>query len=179
LPEPFLRDTISDRETWQRERETLSSALAEARDEMERLRLLGRLGDHLRMSPEHVAEAISRLGQAISLAKHIGHPPALAGNLIRLATAEQYGGHHEQALDHFAQARDVIDAHALEGLRDFACQHMGKCLTEMGRWDEARAMFAAAASLRASRGAAGLLASSRQALAALEAMEATAIQPQT
>lgn len=167
MPEPFLRDTISDRETWLREQATLAATLDRASNDLERLRVLGRLGDHLRMSPEHVAAAIALLDQAVALAVALGHPPALAGNLIRLATAEQYAGRHDQALTHFDQAREVIDRHAVEGLRDFAYQHTGKCLTEMGRWEAARAMFDEAARLRAERGAAGLLASSRQALAAL------------
>jgi tetratricopeptide (TPR) repeat protein len=167
MPEPFLRDTVADPEAWQRERDRLATALQRPQDDQERLRLLGRLGDHLRQSPDHATAAIELLQQAIELARSIGHPAALAGNLIRLATAEQYAGRHEQALATFAKAREVIDAHAVEGLRDFACQHMGKCLTEMGRWDDAQAMFDTAAQLRESRGAAGLLASSRQALSAL------------
>jgi len=59
---------------------------------------------------------------------------------------------------------------AEQPLLDYVLQHFGKCLVELGELDRAEAMFEEALQLRRQRGDEGLVASTRQAIDALERM---------
>jgi len=60
-------------------------------------------------------------------------PRAVALARIRLATALQYAGRHDEALREFDRAERVVRGSRLRGLGDLVEQHRGKRLAELER----------------------------------------------
>lgn len=144
-----LRDRIEDETAWRDLIADLRQKLDGSRsNSADHVTHLGRLGDYLRLSPDAREEAIQALQAAVDLALHLGHIKAVAVNRIRLGTALQYAGMHEQAVDEFRQAVAMIESHRIRRLKDFALQHMGKCLAEMGHYTEAKTCLKQALRLR-------------------------------
>jgi tetratricopeptide (TPR) repeat protein len=133
----------------------------EAEDAEGELAALGPIAEAFRMLGQ-LEPAASYSERALTLARAIGKPKAVVSNLIRLATAYQYANRHEEAMPLFDEA--VALAPTVGVLEDYALQHRGKCLAELGRWDEAIADFEAALALRRVRGDAGLVDSTEEAL---------------
>lgn len=133
----------------------------ESGDRQATLALLGELGEAYRMLG-FLDEARPLLTEAVEVAdRHADARRALV-NRLRLATLLQYAEEHDAALPLFGAA--LARAEALGLLVDYVRQHRGKCLAELGRWDEAIADFEAALAARARGGDAALITSSREAL---------------
>ncbi len=168
----MLRDAAPTTRGWHEDVHSLRQKVSAASPGSDaHLLALGHLGDQLRCAPSFQAEAVTILEQAVSLATTLNLPKALAANQIRLATALQYVSRHDKAIAMFHEAIATIDAHRIRGLKDFAWQHLGKCLAETGAYPDARQCFRRALQLRRRRGNKSLIASTEQAFAVLAAWE--------
>lgn len=158
-PQPFLRQPTRSDDAWASEvLEARGRAIADPR-------ALGPLGDLLRVG-NALTEARGVLGRAVEVAVMNGDEPRRRANIIRLATAEFYDGAHAEAIPRLAALVRDIEASSDRRYLDFALQHLGKALAEVGRYTEAVALFERALGLRKDP---GLRASSREALAAARA----------
>jgi tetratricopeptide (TPR) repeat protein len=92
--------------------------------------------------------AIEYLTVAEKLARQIGNPAILSRTLIRLGEAYKYGSQYDKALECFQEVKDLTQCDELYFYYDFALQHIGKCLMELGRYDEALEHFHKALALR-------------------------------
>jgi HTH-type transcriptional regulator, pleiotropic regulator of extracellular virulence genes len=138
---PFLRQYNSDEESWREQVRMLRHAVSIADGPAEAAAALGRLGDHLRTSRDHAQEAIDILRKAIEKSEAAMDPPLLAANRLRLAVALQYADRHHDALDEHQRAMALIREHGVDRLADFAWQHRGKCMAEIGEYEQARQCF--------------------------------------
>lgn len=167
-PKPFLRhyadDALTVAEAIRDQQRDLGAAL-EAGDREAELAIRGPLSENYR-AIGRLSEAVAHGEAALATARELGKAKAVASNAIRLATAYQYAGRHDEALALFEEASALT--RRLGVLHDFALQHMGKCLAELGRIEEARACFTEALALRRARGDGALIASTEEALAALQ-----------
>ncbi len=171
LISPFLRHQIVPDGAWKAKEEALLNALtdvSEAENPLERVKALGRLGEHQRISIQHLPLAIDTLQNAVQEALKAGIPALVASNRIRLATALQYANRHEEACKEFQRAIQASSGPKAGVLLDYAHQHFGKCLAEMGQWDAALEHFTAALDIRNVKADQGLLASTREAIQTLE-----------
>jgi tetratricopeptide (TPR) repeat protein len=141
---PFLRDLRPRDAAWVSEVAALREGLA-----ADRLAAMGQLGDLLR-SGGALAQARSLLVEAVRLSEAARDTARLRANLIRLATVEFYDGGHVQAVVRLRALIATIERSDDPSYLDFALQHMGKALAEMGDYDEAETLFARALSLRSS-----------------------------
>ncbi len=165
---PFQRGSLEDTPALRRRMEEQFALLQRATaagDAAERLRLLGSLGETYYLLGEH-QEAFPLLEEALALARSLQDRRREVANLLRLATAQQYAGSHSQAERLFRQALDLADTSHQTEYIDFIWQHLGKCLMEQGRVDEAIGCFEEALARRQRKGDADLLASTERALAA-------------
>jgi HTH-type transcriptional regulator, pleiotropic regulator of extracellular virulence genes len=140
--------------------------LQQARDdenETQILRTLGYLTDACRVSGELDA-AVAYGHEAVERARAAGNRNAEVANLIRLAEAHKYRDEHAIAEPLFREALALTSDDA-RALRDFALQHLGKCLLEMGRYDEAITHLDEALTLRRTKQTESLIESTEQALA--------------
>lgn len=136
-------------------------------DDTARLALLGRVGERERILGR-LDDATLHLQAALALAQEHGDRKREITNLIRLATALHYAEGHTEADALFRECLATIERTGEREREDFAHQHYGKCLAEMGQRDEAAAHFAHALALRRAKGDAGLIASTEAAIAALD-----------
>jgi tetratricopeptide (TPR) repeat protein len=127
----------------------------------------GQIGEAYRALGQ-LEPARRHLEKAVAEARAHGLRKQLGTNLVRLATALQYADAHEAAMPLFEEAL-VVTAETGVAL-DFAHQHLGKCLAELGRWGEAIGHFEQALAMRQARGDAGLIASTEEALEAARAI---------
>jgi tetratricopeptide (TPR) repeat protein len=130
-------------------------------DEQSILAILGPLGEAYRQLAQ-LDPAVECGEEALALALKLGNETALITNGIRLATAYQYRNEQARALPLFQQALERARARGF--MVDFALQHLGKCLVELGQKDEALACFHEALALRRAKGDAGLIASTEEAI---------------
>ncbi len=169
---PFQRPPYLDDESI---RERIAQGLdrllevRDAGDEAARLHLLGQIGNDQR-SLGNLLEAEMFLTEAVALARKLGDTRREAANLIRLATARQYSGHHAEAAAIFRDALARTRTGEASAYEDFALQHLGKCLVEMGEVEEAIACFDRALVLRWMKADPELIASTEAALHAATAM---------
>jgi len=84
--------------------------------------------------------------------------------LIRLGEALKYNKKHYEALEYFDKALNKFKEDKINNHLDFAFQHIGKCLMELGRLDEAEKNFIEAYKLRELKGDTSLIKSTKQAL---------------
>ncbi|HRP62487.1 MAG TPA: tetratricopeptide repeat protein [Phycisphaerales bacterium] len=174
MPRPertFLRSSIVNTKKWKQQLAALRESLERAKGSLELARTIGQLGDHLRLSPDHIEEAISTLLRSLKHAEEAGDPGMLASNMIRLAVAQQYAGNHRASIGLHRSAIILIQEHNVCGLADFALQHLGKCYAEFGKIDEAAACFSEALRLREQHGDEDLINSTREAIAHLEQLQ--------
>lgn len=85
-------------------------------------------------------------------------------NVIRLGEALKYDGQHEQALNKFDEAIKLSTSHSNSVLLDFAFQHKGKCLLEMGQLSLALDYFQKAMKIRIEKGEQSLIDSTQKAI---------------
>jgi tetratricopeptide (TPR) repeat protein len=161
---PFQRHYADQASAYVKEIRAQHEALHEAIDAGDReaeLHALGPLAEAYRMLGQLDA-ALPHAERALALARELDKPKFVVSNLIRLATTYQYLNRHEEAEPLFEEAVEL--SRRVGVLEDFALQHQGKCLAELGRWDEAIANFEAALAMRKAKGQAELIASSQEAL---------------
>lgn len=169
---PFQRPPYLDDDVVRERVATHLDRLLEARDAgdlAERLQLLGQIGNDQR-SLGNLLEAEMFLSEAVTLAHRLNDRRREAINLIRLATTRQYSGHHTEAVALFRDALALTVSGDAADYEDFALQHLGKCLVEMGRIDEAIDAFDRALVLRWMKADAALIASTEEALHAATAL---------
>lgn len=163
---PFQRPDPGEDETIRERIAENLDRLLEARESGEmatRLQLLGQIGNDQR-ALGNLLEADMFLTDAVALARTLGDTRREAMNGIRLATARQYQGQHADAEAIFRAALALAQSGDAADYEDFALQHLGKCLVEMGRIDEAVECFDRALVLRWMKADADLIASTEQAL---------------
>ena len=85
-------------------------------------------------------------------------------NLIRLGEALKYDGQHEQALKKFDEAIELCTPSNGSNLLDFAYQHKGKCLLELGQVSSALVYFQKALKIRLVKGDQSLIDSTQKAI---------------
>jgi tetratricopeptide (TPR) repeat protein len=97
-------------------------------------------------------KAIVYLKKALDLTRQEGDRRGEVRALIRLGEAYKYNLQHEKALECFAQSLTMSRTAELSQYKDFALQHMGKCLLELGEFDHALMRFEEALDLRRKKG---------------------------
>lgn len=163
---PFLRERPGDSEAVEAAVVELLADLAAARaaDDMPgQIRALGQLGDRNR-TLGRVNLAVSQLREAVRLATAADDEACLVANLIRLGIAWQYAGEHTVAESTLRQGLDLAERLGLRDMVGFAFQHLGKCLAEQDKLQEAHGCFLAALEVRSSLGDPELVGSTRRAL---------------
>lgn len=166
---PFQRHAPEDPAALHRQLQAHLAQLEQIKagpDALEVIRMTGQIGEEYRFLGEYEA-ALPLLEEALAGAQRLGARRLEMVNCIRLATAYQYAGRHDEAEALFRRALEFAREPEHADRLDFALQHLGKCLVEMGRLDEAAACFEEALALRRAKGDAGLIASTEQALAAI------------
>ncbi len=141
-----------------------STALAATNDAADRVRLLAYIGNAERMLGRS-EDAIAHLRESATTARKHGHQRAHAIALIRIGEAYRRSDRLVESEEQLRAALTIVADVPLDGLRDFALQHLGKCLVETGRSDEAVSVLEEALAIREEKGAADLIASTELALA--------------
>jgi len=158
-----LREVASDPAAVQRALAAGRQALAEATGPREEARLLGYVGNALRMLGRH-AEAEAAQARALALAEELGDARGLVVARIRLGEALRCADELERAEAELRTALAAARAQPSLGLTDFALQHLGKTLLDGGRAREAEPLLAEALVLREAKGDDALVESTRLAL---------------
>lgn len=129
----------------------------------DKLFLYGNIGNLYRLVG-NTDLAIKSLQKAIE----ISDEKRQISNLIRLGEALKYDGQHEQALKKFKKAIDICATNNGSDLLDFAYQHKGKCLLELGQRSLALGYFEKAMELRLVKAEQPLIESTRRAINFIE-----------
>jgi len=125
--------------------------------------LNGTVGNLYRICGEP-QKALDYLNSCLCFAKEEGNITRETVTLIRLGEALKYDGKHDEAIELFEEAFKKCKDNKLDTYLDFALQHRGKCLMEMGRIDEAEKSFIKALKLREFKGDTNLIDSTKKAL---------------
>lgn len=120
--------------------------------------LYGNIGNLYRIAGKQYM-AIESLQKAIRLGGN-----KQINNVIRLGEALKYDGQHEKALIKFDEAIKLSTSHSSSALLDFAFQHKGKCLLEMGQLSSALDYFQKAMKIRMEKGDQSLIDSTQKAI---------------
>jgi len=166
---PFFRRAVPpDREAFLQYIEDCRVALDKVRarggDDMALIMAAGELGSALFMQEGSEAAAATLLEEALALSRKQGDRATEIDGLLGLATARQYLGARDAALAMFEAGLRLCDETGIREQEHFLLHHMGRCLVEMGRIDEARAAFEKALVLRRAAGNARFIASTQGAL---------------
>ena len=132
-------------------------------EKSEKYFLYGTVGNLYRIC-EEPQKALNYLNFCLCLALEEGNITREAVTLIRLGEALKYDEKHDEALEFFEKAFIKCKENKLDTYLDFALQHKGKCLMEMGRLDEAEISFIKAFKLREFKGDTTLIDSTKKAL---------------
>lgn len=120
--------------------------------------LYGNIGNLYRLlGNSHLA--IKSLQTAIELGNN-----EQVNNIIRLGEALKYGGKPEEALNKFEEAIELCALTVNSGLLDFAFQHKGKCLLELGQTALALDCFRKAMQIRIEKEDQSLIDSTQRAI---------------
>ena len=141
--------------------------LQQSRDdgnETQVLRTLGYLTDACRVVGELHA-AVSYGQEAVERSRAASNQNAEVANLIRLGESHKYREEHTIAESLFREALALSTDGDARVLHDFALQHLGKCLMELGRYDEAVTYLEQALEIRRTKSSQPLIESTEQALA--------------
>lgn len=133
---------------------------------------LGSLGQLARSLSDYPA-AIAHFAEALALARTLGDERRGDANLLRLGVALHHAGDLAPAVDCFEQ----VLADPNRGYHDFALQHLAKLEVEIGAYQQAARHFDQALELRLAKRDAELIASTREAQQALNALLADAAGP--
>lgn len=132
-------------------------------EESDKYFLYGTVGNLYRICGEP-QKALNNLNICLCHALEEGNITRETLTLIRLGEALKYYEKQDEALELFEKAFKKCKDNKLETYLDFALQHKGKCLMEMGRLDEAEVCFIEALKLREFKGDTTLIGSTREAL---------------
>lgn len=171
---PFLRNLSGNPTLWESRYAEARARLPQA-DDRERLGLLAELGTLARYLGDAPA-SISYCETGLALTRALADRTREAASLVRLGGAL----HHSDDPTALPRAescfRQVIecDDPAFLAYRDFAWQHLGKLLAEQDDFVAARHCFEQALTLRLIKQDSELMASTRQALDTLDALETSA-----
>ncbi|MEI4771886.1 tetratricopeptide repeat protein [Psychrobacillus sp. FJAT-51614] len=132
-------------------------------EESDKYFLYGTVGNLYRVCGEP-QKALNYLNICLCHALKEGNITRETVTLIRIGEALKYYEKHDEALEHFEKAFKKCKDNKLETYLDFALQHKGKCLMEMGRLDEAVECFIEALKLREFKGDTTLIGSTKEAL---------------
>lgn len=97
------------------------------------------------------------LKRSFTLAEESNQKKSKFANLIRLGEAFKYAGQYEVALKSFDTTIRALTPIDDCDLLDFALQHKGKCLMELGKWELALSHFLQALFIRKSKGEPSLI----------------------
>lgn len=129
----------------------------------ERYFLNGLLGNLYRIT-EQPKQAIIYLTRCLNQAIEEQHVIRESITFIRLGEAYKYDNQHEIALKLFNKALEKCRLNEVNEYIDFAYQHKGKCLMEIGKYDEAEKCFLEALHIRKLKHDGALIDSTEQAL---------------
>lgn len=158
----YLREKCSDEDFLQKvinEFESIIFDWSSSSPLEDLLFLYGSIGGLYRIKGE-VKSAIEALSKAVELSD--GNKKIV--NIIRLGEALKYAGQHQKALYYFNAVIDQCENREYLQLLDFAFQHKGKCLLEIGEISEADQCFQKAMELRIKKGDVSLIASTQMAI---------------
>jgi tetratricopeptide (TPR) repeat protein len=167
-----VRGVARDAEAVRRVIARASAELEEARRRGDRAGeqwLLGYLGNAARLLGEHDA-AVARLRESLTLADALGDERRAVVALIRLGEAHRCAGEPRAAEPLLQDALARAEA-AAPDLLDFALQHLGKALLDVGDTTRAREHLERALELRHAKGDAELIESTRAALRLVDATD--------
>ena len=172
---PFFRRAVPpDREAFFQYVEKCRTALAKVRAEgdgsMALIEAAGELGSVLFMQEGSEAEAAALLEEALALSRKLGDKATEIDGLLGLATARQYLGERDAALAMFQEGLRLCAETGFREQENFLLHHMGRCLVEMGRTQEAKAAFEKTLALRQAIGNPRFIASTQGALDEIEKM---------
>lgn len=167
MNKPFLREPTGDAAALAAQYQHAENQYQASQGET-RLRWLGELGTLARYQG-HLHLAQQHFQAAIELALEQQLPQFVVANRIRLGVAQQYADQHPAAEQNFRQAlQESEDWPQAMVYKDFALQHLGKLLAELGMLAEAELCLLGALKLREQKRDTELIASSRHALQALQ-----------
>lgn len=161
----YLREKCSDElvlkeiiEKFEEEIHSLSNSKSE-----DMIFLHGNIGNLYRILG-NTQQAIDSLQTAVGLCDE----NKKISNVIRLGEALKYDGQPEQALNKFDEAIDLCTSSVSSVLLDFAYQHKGKCLLELGQMNLALDYFQKAMKIRIAKGDQSLIASTQKVIDFIE-----------
>lgn len=158
----YLREKTSDPEKIQEFIVTAKQLLEES-DEENYYFLHGTIGNLLRVS-EQPTEAVHYLTLCLDTATEEKDIEREIVTLIRLGEAYKYDEKNERALNFFDKALYLCETHEIDAYKDFALQHKGKCLMEVGKYTEAKECFLRALEIRTDKKERALMNSTLQAI---------------
>ncbi|TQR17705.1 hypothetical protein [Psychrobacillus vulpis] len=132
-------------------------------DEEDKYFLYGTVGNLYRICGEP-EKAINYLNYCLNYALEEENISKEIVTLIRLGEALKYHKKHNKAIEFFDEAFNKCKDNKIDSYLDYALQHKGKCLMELGMLDEAEKCFIKAFKLREFKGDSTLIDSTKQAL---------------
>ncbi|MGE8036985.1 hypothetical protein [Lysinibacillus sp. NPDC093692] len=159
----YLREKTSNPIKLKEMIDIAENLLTNTKSEDEKYFLMGTLGNLYRIYGEP-QKAIIILSECIRIACDQKDSNREIVSLIRLGEAIKYNGNPIEALEIFNGVLDKCEADNNLLYVDFAMQHRGKCLLELGKIAEAEKCFEGALKLREHKGDVLLIESTRQAL---------------
>ena len=159
----YLREKTSNPFRMKEIIDIAENLLANITNEDEKYFLMGTLGNLYRIYGEQ-QKAVKILTECVTIANNQNTSNREIVALIRLGEAIKYNGNPMKALEIFNEVLEKCKANNNLLYLDFAIQHKGKCLLELGGFVEAEKCFKEALKLREFKGDVSLIESTRQAL---------------
>ncbi|PJO40654.1 hypothetical protein [Lysinibacillus xylanilyticus] len=159
----YLREKTSNPFRMKEIIDIAENLLANITNEDEKYFLMGTLGNLYRIYGEQ-QKAVKILTECVTIANNQNNSNREIVALIRLGEAIKYNDTPMKALEIFNEVLEKCKANNNLLYLDFAIQHKGKCLLELGGFVEAEKCFKEALKLREFKGDVSLIESTRQAL---------------
>ena len=159
----YLREKTSNPFRMKEIIDIAENLLANITNEDEKYFLMGTLGNLYRIYGEQ-QKAVKILTECVTIANNQNTSNREIVALIRLGEAIKYNDNPMKALEIFNGVLEKCKANNNLLYLDFAIQHKGKCLLELGGFVEAEKCFKEALKLREFKGDVSLIESTRQAL---------------
>ncbi len=159
----YLREKTSNPFRMKEIIDIAENLLANITNEDEKYFLMGTLGNLYRIYGEQ-QKAVKILTECVTIANNQNTSNREIVALIRLGEAIKYNDNPMKALEIFNEVLEKCKANNNLLYLDFAIQHKGKCLLELGGYVEAEKCFKEALKLREFKGDVSLIESTRQAL---------------
>lgn len=159
----YLREKTSNPFRMKEIIDIAENLLANITNEDEKYFLMGTLGNLYRIYGEQ-QKAVKILTECVTIANNQNNSNREIVALIRLGEAIKYNDNPMKALEIFNEVLEKCKANNNLLYLDFAIQHKGKGLLELGGFVEAEKCFKEALKLREFKGDVSLIESTRQAL---------------